>query len=123
VRSLKFTRIIWLPAASLALSTGLVLGGCEDPSEVSEEELRVEALEESDGESSQADAQADELDRADPLEPSAGGWKKGGWKKDDDHGGWKKGGWKKDDDHGGWKKGGWKKDDDHGGWKHGGWKH
>jgi len=134
--------ITWLPASLLALSVGFVIQGCEDPAEVSEEELRV--LDEDEGALLQSEEDGDEdaapqedgLDRSAAPEPSAakgwkkdddhGGWKKGGWKKDDDHGGWKKGGWKKDDDHGGWKKGGWKKDDDHGGWKkdddHGGWK-
>ena len=106
-----------LPASVLALSAGMVMYGCEDPAEVSEEELMVETIDELEGADGPEPAQGDERDRTGAPDASAapggGGWKKndddhgGGWKKnDDDHGG----GWKKDDDdHGG----GWKKNDDH----------
>ncbi len=127
-------KIILVPASFLALSFALVINGCDDPAEVSEEDLRVETIDDEGG-PQPSDVQGNELDRAAAPRGAAGDWDgHGGWKKDDDHGGWKKdddhGGWKKDDDHGGWKKdddhGGWKKDDDHGGWKkdddHGGWK-
>ena len=95
-----------LPASMLALSAGMAMYGCEDPAEVSEQELMVETVDELEDADEPEAPQGDERDRTGAPDASAapGG---GGWKKDDDdHGG----GWKKnDDDHGG----GWKKNDDH----------
>ena len=52
-----------LPASVLALSAGMVMYGCEDPAEVSEEELMVETIDELEGADGPEPAQGDERHR------------------------------------------------------------